>query len=370
MADGADERDGPAGAPGGGWVPVPDPTKLTTEAVERATSSYRRETQALRETLETRMAGADEDRSRIWERLRDLPLLYEQFTVHLRDEMFRQDRHDREVLTQRLDDLDRSRVRDSEERAAELEHRRREFLNVVQSAQGLLEQRMAGMDRALKLMAEETARALSTADAGDERTRTETNERVTALRELIEQRLGAMDIATRVLASSVEKFPTDLDRSATSTREVLLGEIRRVLNVTEEKFSAVDALFASNALALAAALAAQEKAVAAQNDSNTLAISKSESSTKETIAANAAQAQTANASLAAQVTDIKERVVRIESSGAGVTSVTGSPFDAGVARKAEQDAESARQRAIVAIAISGILLLVSLASVLFAVLKK
>jgi hypothetical protein len=53
-----------------------------------------------------------------------------------------------------------------------------------------------------------------------------------------------------------------------------------------------------------------------------------------------------------------------------VTSVTGSPFDAGVARKAEQDAESARQRAIVAIAISGILLLVSLASVLFAVLKK
>jgi len=109
MADGEDERaygGGPGRTPGGGWVPVPDPTTLTTEAVERATGVFRRELQALRETLETRLDAADADRTRIWERLRDLPALYEVAASHLRDEMIQRDEHTREVITQRLNDLD------------------------------------------------------------------------------------------------------------------------------------------------------------------------------------------------------------------------------------------------------------------------
>ena len=82
---------------------------------------FRREIAALRETLETRLAANDEDRARVWERLRDLPALYETFTGHLRDEMFRQDAHGREVVTQRLNDLDHARTRDASELAAELE---------------------------------------------------------------------------------------------------------------------------------------------------------------------------------------------------------------------------------------------------------
>ena len=73
MADGDDARSEPGRTPGGGWVPVPDPTTLTTEAVERATGVFRREIQALRETLETRLDAADQDRVRIWEGLRNLP---------------------------------------------------------------------------------------------------------------------------------------------------------------------------------------------------------------------------------------------------------------------------------------------------------
>jgi len=49
-------------APGGGWVPVPDPTKLTDEAIERATVQYRRDLDGLREIIETRLAGNDEAR--------------------------------------------------------------------------------------------------------------------------------------------------------------------------------------------------------------------------------------------------------------------------------------------------------------------
>ena len=281
MADGDAARSEPGRTPGGGWVPVPDPTTLTTEAVERATGVFRREIQALRETLETRLDAADQDRVRIWEGLRNLPGLYETSRGHLRDELIQRDAHDREVITQRLNDLDTA----SHVAAAHIEKIPGDLTGDFRKA----------------LRAE----------------REYIESQIGALRDTLEQRLGAMDIATRVLASSVEKFPTDVDRAVASGREILAGEIQRVGDVTQEKFAAVDALFASNALALAAALAAQEKAVAAQNDSNTLAISKSESSTKETIAANLATARTGLESLTSTVTDIKERVVRIESLGVG-----------------------------------------------------
>jgi len=274
---------GPRGipAPGGGWTPVPDPTLLTTEAVERATGVFRREIQALRETLETRLTAADDDRKRLWERLRDLPAERETAMSHLRDDLIQRDAHDREVITQRLRDLDTA----AQVAAAHIEK---------------IPVDLAGDSRKALLAEREYIES-----------------EIRALRDTLEQRLGAMDIATRVLAASVEKFPTDIDRAVDSGREILMSEITRVGDVTQEKFAAVDALFASNALALAAALAAQEKAVAAQNDSNTLAISKSESSTKETIAANLATARTGLESLTSTVADIKDRVVRIESTGAG-----------------------------------------------------
>ena len=233
MADGGEE---PGRTAAGGWVPVPDPTTLTTEAVERATGVFRRELQSLRETLETRLDAADHDRARLWEGLRNLPGLYETSRGHLRDELIQRDAHDREVITQRLTDLDAAShvsAAHIEKIPVDLTDDFRKALSAEREYIDLPDRRPAGHP---------------------------------------EQRLGGMDIATRVLADSVAKFPTDIDRSAGGTREILRGEIERVGDVTQEKFAAVDALFASNALALAAALAAQEKAVAAQNDSNTLAI--------------------------------------------------------------------------------------------------
>jgi hypothetical protein len=282
--DDDEERSQPGQTPGGGWVPIPDPTTLTDAAISRATEVFRREIVALRETIETRMDAADSDRGRMWDRLRDLPVLYETAANHLREDLIQRDTHSREVVTQRLE----------------------------------------GMDKAIELAASDLSK-LGGIMKGEWEARVRAERefilsQIGALRDTIEQRLGGMDVATRVLASSVEKFPTDVDRAVASGREVLNGEIQRVGDVTQEKFAAVDALFASNALALAAALAAQEKAVAAQNDSNTLAISKSESSTKETIAANLATARTGLESLTSTVTDIKERVVRIESTGVGVSA--------------------------------------------------
>jgi hypothetical protein len=257
-------------------VPVPDPTLLTTEAVDRATDVFRREVQALRELHDKDLAALRElldarfdvvnlDRARLWERARELTREYDADMTRFRTEVGRRDQGNRELIEQRLTDLDKARA------------------------------------DAITAIAEKAA----------------------AEREYILSQISGA-----------------------------LAETRRVGDVSQEKFAAVDALFASNALALAAALAAHEKVVAAQNDSNTLAISKSESSTKETIAANAAQAGTGLSSLSDQVTDLKDRVVRIESTGIGASSTR------------------ADQRASIGTVIAAVATLVAVISFVLYVVKK
>ena len=183
-------------------IPRPDPTRLTSEAVNRATDIFRRELQALRDLHD-----------------KDLAAL-------------------RELLDARLEGMDRDRI-------------------------------------ALRTYIDDVVRRFTEAI---DQFRVEVDHRDSANRQLVEQRLNDLDKAR---ADST----TALADALASEREYVMGQIanslaetRRVGDVSQEKFAAVDALFASNALALAAALAAQEKAVAAQNDSNTLAIAKSESS--------------------------------------------------------------------------------------------
>jgi hypothetical protein len=234
----------PGQTPGGGWVPIPDPTTLTDAAISRATEVFRREIVALRETIETRLTAADQDRQRLWERLRDLPVLYETASQHIRDELIQRDAHDREVITQRLNDL---------------------------------------------------------------------------------------DTASRIAAEHIEKIPVDLThdvhKALRAEREYVMSQIQiaraetnRVGDVAQEKFAAIDGTFASNDKALTAALAAQEKAAAEQQKSNTLAIDKSEKNTQEQSKANQAQTLASIESQTATIADLKERIVRIEATGAGATA--------------------------------------------------
>jgi hypothetical protein len=179
----------------------------------------------------------------------------------------------------------------------------------------LLEQRLDGMDRATVLLAEQIAKIEPDLVHGRAVLRAELAASILNLRELIEARLDAMDKANDLLAENVRQFPSDLDKATKALREVLQADIRNVQDVSQEKFSAIEGTFASNALALTAALAAQKEAAAEQNKSNTLAITKSEQATKETIAANAAQTATGQTSLSRELADLKERLVRLEAGG-------------------------------------------------------
>jgi septal ring factor EnvC (AmiA/AmiB activator) len=199
------------------WRPVPDPTKLTTDAVNAVTDQYRRDMHSHRELLETRLEA---------------------------------------------------------------------------------------MDKATELLA-----------ATLNHVPTETDKAVNALRDLLGARIDGMDVATKLLADQVAEVPTATDKAINALKAILLGEITNVRSTSLEKFTAIEGTFASNALALTAALAAQKEAAAEQNKSNTLAITKSEQATKETIAANAAQTTNSLASLAATVADLKDRLVRLEAGG-------------------------------------------------------
>jgi cobalamin biosynthesis Mg chelatase CobN len=186
------------------------------------------------------------------------------------------------------------------------------FRRDMDALRELLETRLDSMDKATELLA-----------ATLNHVPTETDKAVGALRELLGARIDGMDTATKLLADQLNQIPSATDKRISALREIMLGEIRSVESVAAEKFAAIDGTFGSNALALTAALAAQKEAAAEQNKSNTLAINKSEAATKETVAANAAQAASEQASAAREVADLKERLVRLEERGlAGVASAS------------------------------------------------
>lgn len=289
-----------------------DPTDRTTELVDRAVDAFRA-------VMETRLAGMDRATELVAQAL----------------QAFRAE-------------ADISQQRQREATTSE-----------IAASADLLAARIGAMDKATELLAATVGRVPS-----------DTDKQVNALRELLGARIDGMDTATKLLAVNVREVPTDIDKAARALREILQGEIRNVQDVAVEKFLAIDGTFSSNALALTAALAAQKEAAAEQNKSNTLAITKSEVATKEKIDSNAVQTATSLKSLADRLDDLKERVDRGEGQERGQDRALGSPYEASVLSQTEQAARSAQARAVMALAISGVLLIITFASLIFAVTKK
>jgi hypothetical protein len=264
-----------------------------------------------------------------------------------------------------------------------------EWRRELTAAIRILETRLAGMDTATELNAERIDRILPGTRADLEHVRSDFDRQSDGLRELIQglkdllgERIDGIDTATKLTASQQDKFPTDIDRSAAAVREyakaqieLAVAETRRVGDVTQEKFDKVDAQFVSNDKALTAALAAQEKAAAEQQKSNTLAIDKSEKTTQETIRANQAQTQTSIESQGQTIADLKDRLVRIESGGLATAAAHNSQLaddtysqSGRIAQQAQAAAGAAAQRATISLVIAGIVGLVGIFAALFAVI--
>lgn len=215
------------------------------------------------------------------------------------------------------------------------------------SARELVESRLDGMDIATKLVADQVRELPTSLRAQFDRDLSSVRAEILALRELFGARLDGMDTATRLLAENLRAVPSDIQTAISALREIMQGEIRNVLEVSSEKFTAIEGTFASNALALTAALAAQKEAAAESVKSSTLAIDRANAATKETIAANASQTEAALTAQAANIGDLKERVVRLETSGVGTAQARSEHReDANYGQADHRAAEAARKAAM------------------------
>jgi hypothetical protein len=119
-----------------------------------------------------------------------------------------------------------------------------------------------------------------------------------------------------------------LTLSLNALRTELLGEIRRLSDIDGERLLRIDQRFEERdertdqiaqlgRISLDAALAAAKEAVGEQNKSNALSITKSESSMKEQVSANAVQAGTRIDALSDKFDDLKSRMDRGEGGTSG-----------------------------------------------------
>ena len=142
---------------------------------------------------------------------------------------------------------------------------------------------------------------------------------VKAQLDVIETRLNGIDTATDLRLRGIIEIPDQIDEKVAN-----LGAI------VEEKFHSIDGQFRErdtrseresrdNKVAVDAAFAAQKEAASEQNKSNTLAISKSEVATQETINKLSELFRTTTDALGANISDLKDRVNRMESIRQGGT---------------------------------------------------
>jgi regulator of replication initiation timing len=137
------------------------------------------------------------------------------------------------------------------------------------------------------------------------------------IKEILETRLAGMDKAIQLLQVTASALPERIDE-----------KIESLAKIHEEKFHSIETQFTErdvrtessardSKVAVDAALQAAKEAVAEQNRSSALAISKSEASTIKTIDQMGLLIQTGNKSVDEKIDDVKQRLVRIEGKGEG-----------------------------------------------------
>jgi hypothetical protein len=129
----------------------------------------------------------------------------------------------------------------------------------------------------------------------------------------------AIDAAKADLRREMEVIVRERDSAVAALRVEVMSEIRRVNDVTDQKFDAVKQQFEErdtrteqaaqeSRISLDAALAAAKEAVGEQNKSNALSIAKSEGATQKQIDALVELFNTRTGALDNRVSDIKSRL--------------------------------------------------------------
>jgi len=169
--------------------------------------------------------------------------------------------------------------------------------------------------------------------------KTDLRREAASLRELIEARLHALEGVVGAVGSTIERMPNAAAHEALQQQITHLGvaikeQIGNLQALHEERFAAIQQQFDERDVrgeqekkaskeALDAALLAQKESVSQQNDANTTAATKSETSFTKQIDQIGTLIATLEKSLTDRITELKERIDR----GEGVDSGRGNQID-------------------------------------------
>lgn len=189
--------------------------------------------------------------------------------------------------------------------------------------------RLDGMDRAILLFQENLTRVPTDTDKQiarlqelqEEKTRAAATS-VELIRDVLQTRLDGMDKAIRLLQDTADRLPIRIDEKIASLSDVHEEKFRSIAVQFVERDVRTEQTSRDSKVAVDAALQAAKEAVAEQNRSSALAISKSEAGTVKQIDQQGLLIQTATSALDGKITDVKERLTRIEGVDQGALRVT------------------------------------------------
>lgn len=138
------------------------------------------------------------------------------------------------------------------------------------------------------------------------------------------------ELTTQMVLREVDTLEDKMNSAINTLKELNESRLLDAASLRDEKFRAIDKTFLAaenlrieqkgdSKTGLDAALAAQKEAASEQNKSNTLAISKSEMATTETINKLAELFKTTTDGIIQQITDVKDRITKTEAVKVGAT---------------------------------------------------
>ncbi len=147
--------------------------------------------------------------------------------------------------------------------------------------------------------------------------------RMDGQRDVIDARLAGMDKAITLLQTITDRQPLDMDRKVANLERLHKEKFDSIQTQFQERDTRVEQTAQAGRVELSAALQAAKEAVGAQQQSNTAALTKQETATKEQINALITLMQQNTETTDVKITSLQSRMDRGEGQGKGRGDVWG-----------------------------------------------